>query len=308
MCKCLTGDINKYESNSLFGSSNLFNPNKPKPKYIDINDEKSLKDNNISYKDTISEFDEIYDEVKDLKERLEEEISDIINSRKQILKKIRKYFSKQHRFLKLKEKSLKSYFNAKVDVVERELNNFLVESNRIILSCIRISKEIKDFGEENKIKELYYICEINKNNEKVKAYLKKPIRNLEFEIDLPNDKINCDSYYFNGLPVPNDINVEENDEQKIVIYWKNDNYVINDFNDRYKIKYGIELKCGINKYSFETSEKKLVLTKYDKNANCKVRIKTIINDSCSMWSDIKEFKIDESIKKTGLFSTPSKLF
>ena len=222
------------------------------------------------------------------------------------MKKIRKYFSKQHRFLKLKEISLKSSFNSKVDEVERELNNFLTESKRIISSCIKISDAIKGFEEGNKIKEIYYICEINKNNEKVKEYLKKPKRNLEFELDLPNDKINCDSYYFSGLPVPNDINAEESFEKKLVISWQNDEHKINNFSDRNQIKYGIELKCGVNKYSFERNEKKLVLEKYDKDVNYKVRIKTIINGSCSGWSEIKEFKIEEVTKNTGLFFNPFK--
>ena len=308
MCNCLSGNLNKYESNSLFGTSNLFNSNKPKVKYIDINDEKALRDNNISYKETISEFDKIIAEVKDLNKRLGEEISVINQSRKQILNKIRRYFSKQHRNLKFTEKSLKSSFNLKVDEVENELNNFLTESKRIILSCIKISRAIKDFGADNKIKEIYYICEINKNNEKVKEYLKMPKRNLQFELDLPNDKINCDSYYFSGLPAPSDINVEESNEKKLVISWKNDANAVKNYFDRHKIKYAIELEGGINKYSFVTSDKKIVMAKYNKDMNYKVRIKTIINDSCSIWSEIKEFKIKEYIQKGGLFSISDKLF
>lgn len=303
MCNCLDENTNKNDSNSLFGSSHLFNVNKPEPKYIDINDEKTLKDNKISYKETISQFDKLYEEVESLNETLEEEISDLNQKRKRILNKIRRYFSKIHHQLKLKENSLRSYLISNVDEVESELNNFLIESKRIILSCTKLSKAIKDFGEENRIKEIYYICEISKNNEKVKEYLKKPKRNLQIELDLSNYIINCDSNYFNGLPVPNDINAEENNEQNLVISWKNDEYIINNYNDRNKIKYGIELNCGINKYSFETSVKKLVLEKYLKDKDFKVRIKTIINDSCSIWSEIKEFKIEESITKTGLFQS-----
>lgn len=225
-----------------------------------------------------------------------------------MLNKIRRYFCKQHRNLKFTEKSLKSSLDSKVDEVESELNNFLIESKRIILSSSIISRAIKDFGAQNKIKEIYYICEINKKNEKIKEFLKKPKRNLEFEVDLSNYKINCDSYYFDGLPVPNDINAEESCEKKLVISWKNDEYVINNFSDIKKIKYAIELKSGNNKYSFVTNEKKLVMTEYDKDANYKIRIKTMINDSCSIWSEIKEFKIEESIKKTGLFFSPFGLF
>ena len=70
MCNCLSGDANQKSTNSLFCCNSIFNSTKPKPKYIDINDSKALEDNNISYKETVSEFEEIYEEVKYLNERL----------------------------------------------------------------------------------------------------------------------------------------------------------------------------------------------------------------------------------------------
>ena len=163
------------------------------------------------------------------------------------------------------------------------LNKFLDESKRIISSCEKISEAIKNFGEktENKIKEICYICEINKINEKAIEYFRKPKRYLLFDLDLSNDTVECESYYFHGLPVPSDIDVEENKDKEIVISWKNDEQRINDYNDKYKIKYSIELIRGIHKSTFETSQKKILLEKYVKDTNYKVRIKTIINDSSS---------------------------
>ena len=107
---------------------NPFYSNKPKTKLIDINDDKSLKDNNISYQETISEFDKIFKNVEFLNERIEEEIFSLNKSRRQILNKISRFFRKKHHLLSVKNKSLKSSFNAEVDKVEEELNSFLIES------------------------------------------------------------------------------------------------------------------------------------------------------------------------------------
>lgn len=288
---------------------NPFYSNKPKTKLIDINDDKSLKDNNISYKETISEFDTIFKNVEFLNERIEEEIFDLNKSRRQILSKISRFFRKKHHLLSVKNKSLKSRFNMEVDKVEKELNNFLMESERIKSSCESIYEAIKNFGEktENKIKELCYISEINKNSEIAKDFFSKPKRTLYFTLNLSDDNINncsyiSSSYYFSGLPVPEDITVEENEDKNLVISWKNNEYIINNF-DIYKIKYSIELINGNNKSTYETSEKKLILKKLLKDTNYKVRIKTLINASSSNWSKAKEFNINEAIKKNGLFGS-----
>ena len=301
MCECLS-----YYKN--FSQSNLFYSDKPKTKLIDINDEKSLKENNISYEETISEFDKTFEHIGKLNEKIKEEIFDLNKSRRIILSKISRFFRKKHHLLSVKHKSLKLSLNPKVDEVEKELNNFLIESERIKLSCKRISEAIKNFGEknENKIKELCYISEINKNNQKAKVFFNEPKRTLDFTLNLSDDDFESSnyessSYYFSGLPVPEDINVEENGDKKIVLSWKINKYKITNYYDRYKIKYSIELKNENNVSKFETSEKKVIIQKLLKDTNYKVRIKTMINVSSINWSKIKEFKIDDSSEKSGLF-------
>ena len=102
------------------------------------------------------------------------------------------------------------------------------------------------------------------------------------------------------MPIPKDISIEENENKKVVISWNGNEHKIN-FSDRIKMKYSIELTYGNNKSTYETSEPKLVLEKFLKDTNYKVRIKMSINESSSIWSKEKEFKIDELIKKNGLF-------
>ena len=50
-------------------------------KVIDINEIKSLEDNNISYKNTVSEFDKIFKKMNNIKKNIEIEIEKISNSR-----------------------------------------------------------------------------------------------------------------------------------------------------------------------------------------------------------------------------------
>ena len=302
MCDSMSKNMNNSQSYP-FGSP------KPKTKLIDINDEKSLKENHISYDDTVSEFTKIFKNGDYLSVKIEKEISNLNKSRKQILNKINRFFRKKHHLLTVKHKSLKSSINEKVDEVEEDLNAFLILAKSISLSCKRMSEAIKKFGQktENKIKELSYISEINKNNEEAKDFFKEPIRTLNLTLDLSEENFlssscNCSSYYFSGLPVPENINIEENRDKNLVISWNNNENII-DYSDRYKIKYSIELmKCN-NKSTFETSEKKIVFKKFSKDTNYKVRIKTVINESSSDWSKTKEFKIDESIKTNGLFGS-----
>ena len=98
MCNSMSNYMNNSQSN-LFHNG-LFNQTKTitNIKLIDINYEQSLKENNISYQKTISEFDQIFKNVEYLNKKIQAEIFVLNRSRKQIQSTINKFFLKKFHF------------------------------------------------------------------------------------------------------------------------------------------------------------------------------------------------------------------
>ena len=141
-------------------------------------------------------------------------------------------FEQQHIKLKEKEKNIKSELDLKVTKIKEELENFLMESNDILISCERIEKAIKYYEQKkinNEIKTLYYISEINKNNEITKDFIKKQIKNIEINYNSDLNKLEYKDYYFSGIPIPKNIKTEEQ-EGKLIIYWDIEYFMFKDFN------------------------------------------------------------------------------
>ena len=186
---------------------------------IDINNKEFLEENNITYKDSISEFDKVFDKAKDIKKKIEEEIEKINNLHSKIMDEITKSFEVQRIKLNEKENEIKYELDIKVTKVKEELEKFLIESNDILISCERTEKATKYFKKKNNgndIRYLYYISEINKNNEKAKELLDKPIKNMKVSLKIDNT-LEFKEYYINEIDPK-----EEN-----IIKIKEDNNIFN---------------------------------------------------------------------------------
>ena len=272
---------------------------------IDINDEETLEKSNIPYKIYVEEFKNIFDITEILNNKIRKEISEINIHHRNVIKKINKTFNKYRRDINRRQNSMKFELISKVDEVKEELEFFLIESQRIISSCKKLAEAINNFGEENKnslIKTWSYISEINKNNSKADIFIKKPKHTLIFSFNQENDEIVYKNYFFIGLPTPNDINVEINENNELVISWKIDKTKIND-KEQNKIQYSIELKRQNYYYKkeFNTSETETTLINFEKNCDYQVKIRAYLNNINSSWSDVKKFKTDKSLKKLSRF-------
>ena len=102
---------------------------------IDINDKESLEKNGVSYDKSIIEFKQIFNKVKNIKQKIEEEIEKIIKLHEKIMNDITASFIEQHEKLNQKENELKSELDLKVTNIKEELENFLIESNDVLTSC-----------------------------------------------------------------------------------------------------------------------------------------------------------------------------
>ena len=177
---------------------------------------------------------------KEIKTKIEEEIEKANKSYKETFDEITKIFENDHNMLNEKEEKMKKELGEKVEEMKNQLEKFLLESNELILSCEKMIKsiEVNNGKYKNEIKTICYISEINKNNEKVYNFFKKPIVNLNISFPTKSLFWGVNSpiysiYYLNGIPVPKNINIRKN-EDIAFIEWDID-----------KIKY----KCECVKYS-----------------------------------------------------------
>ena len=258
---------------------------------IDINDKESLEKNGVSYDKSIIEFKQIFNKVKNIKQKIEEEIEKIIKLHEKIMNDITASFIEQHEKLNQKENELKSELDLKVTNIKEELENFLIESNDVLTSCERTEKEIKYYEKKNDnkdIKTLYYITKINKNNETAKGFFKKKIKNLDINF---NSKLNIIDYkdrYIQEIPIPKNIKIEKQ-KSKVIISWNIDNY------DNENIKYKIEIKSNDQSTTYEASKTNLTFEKFLYNINYEVKIRAVIDDFLGDWSEVQKFKIDHNI-------------
>ena len=69
-----------------------------------------------------------------------------------------------------------------VKEIQTQLEMHLTQSNNILSSCdkmLKLTENYEMLNDNNDIKTLYYISEINKNNEKVKSFFNMPIKNID---------------------------------------------------------------------------------------------------------------------------------
>ena len=250
-----------------------------------------MEDNGISYKELISEFDEIFQKAKNLKIKLETEIEKINSTYKNIENEIILSFKKQHIELEEKEKNLKLELNSRVKQIKDELEKNLTISNNILLSCEKTNEIISkcEIKINNDIKTLYYISEINKSKEKAKEFINKKIKN--YDISFESDKyVLYNDYYFNGIPFIKNIKAEKR-ERKLYISWDLDNSNIKDINtDNIKYSLSIRIVGSLIDYRCETSDKFYYYNYYDEKNDYEIKVRSSLDGYQSEWYEIKKSK------------------
>ena len=250
-----------------------------------------MEDNGISYKELISEFDEIFQKAKNLKIKLETEIEKINSTYKNIENEIILSFKKQHIELEEKEKNLKLEINSRVKQIKDELEKNLTISNNILLSCEKTNEIISkcEIKINNDIKTLYYISEINKSKEKAKEFINKKIKN--YDISFESDKyVLYNDYYFNGIPFIKNIKAEKR-ERKLYISWDLDNSNIKDINtDNIKYSLSIRIVGSLIDYRCETNDKFYYYNYYDEKNDYEIKVRSSLDGYQSEWYEIKKSK------------------
>ena len=162
--------------------------------------------------------------------------------------------------------------------------------------CEKIEKGIKSLEKEEKvmIKTLSYISKINKNQKELKTIFQQLMKNIKITFVENENIIKYEDYYFNGIPLPKDIEFKDIGTNSFKILWKIDD--INILNiDKKEIKYRIEIRKENSKEDFsqiyEGNENNyLVNNNLVKNTNYEIRICSLYKDIISNWSDIHKIK------------------
>ena len=145
-------------------------------KVIPIEDEESLKKENISINDYIKEFDSGAKKVSNLKEKIENEINKINISFDKVEKESSKYFESKHEQLLKEEKDIKDKLQTEVTKIKSKLEEYLSLTNSLIRNYEKLNKGIKILNNNEKnqninlIKSLTYVSKLNKNQKEMKKF------------------------------------------------------------------------------------------------------------------------------------------
>ena len=150
----------------------------------------------------------------ELKEKIEQQILEINNSYKKVDEEVTNSFILKHEKLQKEENDIKEKLQNEVTKVKEGLENFLTVANEVIRANEKIKKGLgilEKNNEKNMIKILSYISKINKNNKESRKLFQELMRNLNLEFIEKETNIKYTDYYFNGIPSPK--NIEINDIQ-----------------------------------------------------------------------------------------------
>ena len=196
-------------------------------KVIPIEDEETLKKENISINDYVKEFDINAQNVINIKNKIENEINNINISYDKVDKETSKSFELKHEILIKQEKEIKDKLQIEVTKIKSKLEEYLSLVNILIKNYEKINKGIKTLNkdDENKniklIKNLTYISKLNKNQKEMNNITKMLMKNLK--LNYIDDNIKYEEYYFNGLSIPKDIQINDITSNSFKLSWKIDN-------------------------------------------------------------------------------------
>ena len=253
-----------------------------------------MKKENITKNNSTKEFDANIQKLNELKNSLEHEMLEIDKAYEKVDKETTKFFELKREKLNKEEEELKETLKTEVTKIKEKLENYLSQTNNLTKKCERIIKGVKTIQNEetNIIKTLSYVSFINKNQKEIDALTMKLIKNLKITFNEEESTIKYEEYYFNGFPIPKDIEFKEIESTNLKVFWKLDD--INLLNiDKNQIQYIIEIrkeKDQIFNKIYEGKEQNYLINKLKENTFYEIRICSIYKETRSNWSEIKKFK------------------
>ena len=264
-------------------------------KILKINDEESLKKENITIEFSNNEFDENVNKLNNLKNLIENEMEKIDKRYEELDKETTNSYEIKREKLNKEENDLKEKLKTEVTKIKEKFEIKISEISSLLKNCEKIFKGIKTLEkhEKNIIKNLSYISKINKNKKETNVILQELMKNLNIKFIEEENLIKYEEYYFSGIPHPKNIEIKDIGTTSFKILWKIDD--INILNiDKKEIKYRVEIKKENSKEDFqqiyEGNENNYSVNKLMENTNYEIRICSLYKNIISKWSEIYKVK------------------
>ena len=274
-------------------------------KVLRIEDEEALKKENISIEYSSKEYDTKVEKLNNLKNLIEKEMTEIDNTYNKVDKEVTESFKIKREKINKEEENLKEKLKTEVTKIKEKFEISISEINILLKTCEKIVKGIKSLEKEEKnmIKTLSYLSKINKNQKEIGKIFQQLMKNMKITFIENESKIKYEEYYFNGIPIPNNIEFNNIGTNSFQINWKIDNINILKIIKK-EIKYRIEIRRANMKEKFkqvyEGNKYNYIVNNLDKNTNYEIRICSLYNDIISEWTKIykiktKNFDVDSNI-------------
>ena len=208
-----------------------------------MEDEENLNKENITIDDSTKEFDNNIQKLNNLKKSIEYEMTEIDKAYDKVNNETSKAFELKRDKLKKEEDDLKEKLKTEVTKIKEKLEISLTHVNNLSKMSEKIVKGIKSLEneEKNMIKTLSYVSKINKNQKEMKDLFQELMKNLKITFIEDQNTIKYEEYYFNGIPIPKDIEFKEIESTSFKVYWKIDDIITKNF-DKNELKYRIEIR------------------------------------------------------------------
>ena len=150
-------------------------------KLVQIEDEESLKKENITIEDSFKDLDANIQKLTKIKDNIENEITEINKAYEKVDKETTASYENKREKLLIEENDLKEKLKTEVTKIKEqlEINSSLVDS--LLKKCEKIIKGIKTIEKEEKsmIKTLSYVSIINKNKKEMRNLFQELMKNLK---------------------------------------------------------------------------------------------------------------------------------
>ena len=178
-------------------------------------------------------------------------MSVINNTYEKIDKETKAFFELKREKLKKEEENLKEQLKTEVTKIKEQLEINTSEVDNLIKINEKLKKGINSLKKEenNMIKILSYVSKINKNQKEMRKLFQQLVKNLKISFIENESTIKYEEYYFNGIPIPKNIEFKEIGTNSFKVLWNIDN--INLINiDKKEIKYKLEIRKENSKEEF----------------------------------------------------------
>ena len=214
-----------------------------------------------------------------------------------IIDELTKSFKKKYEQLIKEENDLKEKLQIEVTKIKEKLEGFLSKTNNEIKLSEKINKGIKklDNKDIDIIKTLSYISSINKNKKQMKLLLEVKMKNLKFYYKEEQNQIEYKECYFNGFPIPKNIEFKDVTYCSLNISWEIDNFDKEIKNMKYVVEMRKTNETLIKVY--EGNDKSCKIDNLSKDTNYEFRICSMYKNSYGPWTEFHNIKtyIPESI-------------